>query len=133
MKQQGFHLIELLIVLSIVGILLAYALPNYNAHLTHTRRLIAETALMKLASYMEAYFAKYNTYEGANMARFKIPEFIANNHYQLVIQAATVSQFTLAAIPQENQAPYDTRCGSLWLNSQGEKGMSGNGVLSECW
>ncbi len=133
MKQQGFNLIELLIVLSITGVLLAYAIPSYNDHLTRTRRLMAETALMKMAGHMEAYFAEHNSYEGANFNSLNLPEQVAENHYRLVIQEASASQFKLAALPQEIQARNDARCGSLILNSHGEKHIGGYGNLNECW
>lgn len=133
MKQQGLNLLELLIVLSIIGGLLAFAIPNYINHLTHTRRLAAETGLMKLAGHMEAFFAEHNTYEGANFASLNVPEFTAEKHYRLVIQAATQTQFKLAAIPQDVQARHDVRCGMLVLNSKGEKRIGGYGNLNECW
>ncbi len=131
MKQAGFHLIELLIVLSIIGILLGYALPNYSAHLITAERLIAKTALLQLAGNMEAYFTEHNTYEGANFNTLKSSELVAKNHYRLVIQTLRPSYFKLAAIPQENQQ--DTQCSSLLLDSRGEKQSSGWGKLEDCW
>ena len=133
MKQQGFNLIELMIVLSIVGVLLAYAIPSYIDHLTRTRRLVAETALMRTAGHLEAYFAEHHSYEGASLEGLKLPESVADNHYRVVIQVATATRFKLAALPQEIQARNDARCGSLILNSRGEKRISGYGNLNECW
>ncbi len=133
MNQKGFSLVELLMALSIIGIILAYAIPNYTAHLTHARRLTAETALMNLAGHMEAYFAEHNTYEGATFSTLKVPAFIAEHYYRLVIQSATGSRFKLAAIPQDFQARHDVRCGSLVLNSEGVKRVTGYGRLNECW
>jgi type IV pilus assembly protein PilE len=132
-EQQGLNLLELLIVLSIVGTLLAVAIPQYINHLTHTRRLTAETSLMKLAGHMEAFFAEHNTYEGANLNNLKIPEFIAENNYHLVIEKETPTEFKLAAIPQDIQARNDAHCGILLLNSRGEKRIGGYGNLNECW
>ena len=133
MKQQGFNLIELMIVLSIVGVLLAYAIPSYIDHLTRTRRLAAETELMRTAGHLEAYFAEHHSYEGASLEGLKLPESVADNHYRVVIQVATATRFKLAALPQEIQARNDARCGSLILNSRGEKRISGYGNLNECW
>jgi type IV pilus assembly protein PilE len=133
MKQRGFNLIELMIVLSIVGVLLAYAIPSYIDHLTRTRRLTAETALMKMAGHMETYFAEHNSYEGATFDSLQLQEFVAENHYRLIIQEATTAHFKIAAQPQDIQAKNDARCGSLVLYSSGEKHIGGYGNLNECW
>jgi len=133
MKQQGFSLLEMLIVLCIMGILIAFAIPNFTHHFTQQRRLAAETALMQLAGYLEAYYAEHNTYEGADFNTLKLPEFVANNNYRLLIQTVDKTQFKLAAIPQNQQASHDALCGSLLLNSRGEKHNTGYGNLNECW
>ncbi len=129
MKSRGFHLIELLIVLCLIAILFSFTIPNYSEHLANTRRLIAKTALMKLAGQMEAYFIEHNSYQGADFKQLNLPEWAADKHYQLFIQAATASQFVLAAVPTQ----LDARCGTLMLNSRGEKRISGPGKLEECW
>lgn len=134
MKSSGFHLIELLIVLSIVSLLLSFALPSYNNHLIRARRLQAQTALLALASQLEAYFVLHQSYQGATLANLKLPEpVVANNHYQLGILEATDSQFSLEAKPQGTQAHDDARCGNLLLYSSGEKRVSGLADLHECW
>src|SRR5438552_858254 len=112
MKHFGFNLIELLLVLSIIGILLAIAVPNYSHHLVQERRLAAETELLRLAGLMEAFYTQYNTYEGATFAQLEASESIAQNNYRLVIQSQSATGFELAAIPQNQQAERDARCGS---------------------
>jgi len=132
MKQQGISLLELLIVLSIVGILFAYALPNYSQHLVQERRLVAATSLMKLAGHLETYFAEHNTYEGANFSSLQLPEFVADNNYHLVL-ASSAEHYKITAIPQGEQARHDGLCGGLTMNSKGVKMITGYGTLNQCW
>jgi type IV pilus assembly protein PilE len=133
MKKNGFSLIELLIALSIVGILLALSLPHYTAHLVREKRLTAAAELLRLASHMETFYAQHNSYAGATVAILETPETLAENSYRLLIQTATAAHFELAAIPQEQQAERDKSCGTLLLNSQGIKQISGTGSVSDCW
>jgi type IV pilus assembly protein PilE len=67
-KVQGFSLIELLLVLVIMGILAAIALPNYTSYMQKTRRAAAEAALESFANAMERHFTINNSYLGAGSA-----------------------------------------------------------------
>ena len=50
MKQQGFTLIELVIVVAIVGILSSIALPLYRDYVVRANRTEAKTALLGMAT-----------------------------------------------------------------------------------
>lgn len=62
MRQRGFTLIELMIVLVIVGILATIAVPAYKNHVTRTRRADAQIALTQTASLQERYMTECNFY-----------------------------------------------------------------------
>ncbi len=64
-KQNGFTLVELMIVIAIIGILTALAFPSYQGHLKTSRRADAKSALMGLANAMERHFTENNSYVGA--------------------------------------------------------------------
>jgi type IV pilus assembly protein PilE len=63
MNKKGFSLMEIMIVVVIVGILAAIAIPAYTGYMTRTRRAEAVTALETVAQYEEKAFAEINSYE----------------------------------------------------------------------
>ena len=132
-KPSGFNLFELMITIIIVSILSALAIPLYSTHLVHAKRFEAQLNLIKLAEALEQYYLIHNTYEKATLTQLNFPEKIADNKYQLVITTATVSDFSLNAIPLGKQAKKDASCGTLTLDSFGKKGIMGGGDLADCW
>ena len=133
-KSIGFSLLEIMFVLIITSILTALCcLPIYSQHLTHAKRLEAEMNLIKLASALEQYYIVNHTYQNATLNVLNFPEKIVRNHYQLAIASATETDFTLKAIPINQQVQSDHACATLLLNSKGEKSITGTGKLANCW
>ena len=60
--QQGFTLIELMIVVAIVGILAAIAIPNFLTYQAKARQSEAKVELGGLFTTATAYFAENNTF-----------------------------------------------------------------------
>lgn len=61
-NAKGFTLIEVMIVVAIVGILAAVALPSYRNHIIRAARVQAQTELLELASLQEKIFLNSNNY-----------------------------------------------------------------------
>jgi type IV pilus assembly protein PilA len=63
--QGGFSLIELLVVILIIGILAAIALPAFLGQRSKGQDSSAKSAARNLVSGMESYYATNKTYVGA--------------------------------------------------------------------
>ena len=61
-NRKGFTLIELLIVVAIIGILAAIAIPQFAAYRMRGFNAAAQSDVKNFKSAMEAYFADTQTY-----------------------------------------------------------------------
>jgi type IV pilus assembly protein PilE len=128
--NDGFSLIEIMITLTIIGVLLIIALPIYSQHTIHANRMTAEIALTKVAAALEQQYITTQSYKDMTLDKLHI---VTPKQYQLKITSTTDSTFTLTANPLAEQAKNDKACAALTLNSNGEKGITGFGTIEECW
>lgn len=64
-KQKGFTLIEMMIVVAIIGILSAIAMPSYDAYIKRGRIVEAVSALADMQIKMEQLFQDERSYANA--------------------------------------------------------------------
>jgi len=152
--QRGYTLIEILIVVAILGILAAVAIPSYQNSVLASNRSVAQAALLDLANRQEQFFLNSRTYS-ADLTDLGYPAGMVfsnggssalamnDNHslveststqrlYFIQIDAANATTFSLSAVPQLNQAG-DAECGTLGLTSSGVKAETGTGNVADCW
>ncbi len=63
-SQKGFSLIELMVVVAIIGVLAAIAVPNIQKYLAKARQTEAKTNLSSLYTSEKAFYAEYSAYHG---------------------------------------------------------------------
>lgn len=61
-KNEGFTLIELMIVVAIIGILAAIAIPNFLNYQCKAKQSEAKQSLGTIAKAQEAYFSEFDAY-----------------------------------------------------------------------
>lgn len=67
-KNNGFTLIELVIVIVIIGIFAAFAIPSYQRYLERRDLAIAKQEALRLANELERFKAKNFSYKGFDAA-----------------------------------------------------------------
>jgi type IV pilus assembly protein PilE len=136
-QQSGFSLIELMIVIVILGVLMAIAIPNYNGYLERTRRTDARGALLEIASAQERIYFERNQYTSAIADVWNYQEdgaYVSNEgHYVLsvVLTDDDTNRFTATATAQNKQAG-DDDCATFSIDETGLKAATGDDP-SGCW
>lgn len=133
----GFTLIEILIVVAILGVLAAIALPAYENSVIRSNRAEAKGELLIVASDQERFFSSNNTYSTDAtplVTTDGTTRTTENGFYQITVAAGgtgnIATSFTATATPQAGQA--SDVCTTLTLTSTGARGATGS-TVDECW
>jgi type IV pilus assembly protein PilE len=139
MRQRGMTLVELLVVMVIVAILGAIAIPSYRNYVIRVNRTEAKAALTSAASFMERCFTRQNSYTGcpttpvASGGGAPFPQTLPSGKYVVSVAVPAGNRFIASAAPQGAQAD-DTQCATLTLDQSGLQGVTGGTKpATECW
>lgn len=135
MKKQmkGFSLIEMMIVVIIIGILAAFAIPSYTKYKVRVNRVEMQTEMMKFAQELQRYKVANKTYKNAKLGSNGLPPSTypksGNALYNLALTDANgaslendgsqINTWMLVATPVASSTQKGN--GVICLNSRGEK------------
>ena len=130
-KSSGFTLIELMVVLVIIAIIMAFAIPSYRDYVLKSKRSDAHNALLRIASLQERNYANVNKYGNASdlnlSSLFPSPNATNKRNYTISM-AGSDTTYTIKAIAYGGQAQ-DTGCTTLTLDHLGAK----TPATGNCW
>ncbi len=131
---DGFTLIELMLVVAIVAILSAIALPSYDEYVRRGRRADAQAQLLQVAQYLERHYTTHGNYGST------LPQGLAQSpatgtaQYNLTLSTNPpgYSVFTLTATPTGGMQ--GDKCGEFILAHTGAKFVASATVaIDQCW
>jgi type IV pilus assembly protein PilE len=136
MKKNGFSLIELMIAVTVVGILAAIAIPSYSAYIKRANRTDATRALAFTAQALERCYSQSFTYAAASCpAAAATPAPSSQGYYTITINVAAgpPQTYSLTAVPVKAPQTGDATCTSFTLDNTGLQGATPAGNTKTCW
>ena len=139
--KSGFSLIELMIVVAIVGIVSAVALPSYNNYIKRGQRAELRTQMFAAAQYLNRFYAANDSFATTRDGNaVSLPAELARSPasgdqlYQIDTTNTAYGVTTFTLVYEPINAMSDDPCGKFTLSNTGLKGNSGNSKsVAECW
>ena len=147
-KARGFTLTEILIVVAIIGILSAIAIPSYRAYVVRASRQAAQTDLLQMAALQEKIYLNSSSYSitaniitdpytGQATGGLGWQSTSKDRKYtyacpaaSCVVTSGVANSFTITASPAPIAGNTQANDGTLSINSIGQRLWTGGSSLT---
>ena len=141
MKQRGFTLVELMVVVAIIAVLAAIAYPSYQEYILKTGRADGKAKLTEVMSAQERFYSQNQSYtvdlasgNGLNYGLDPVPS--SERRYNISAAAcpgAAIGNCVELTATRIGAQLGDNTCGNLTLDSRGTRNRTGAEALQTCW
>ena len=138
LQHRGFTLIEVMLVVAIVAVLSAIALPSYQEYIRRGHRAEARAALLQAAQWLERAATATGTYPLTASFPTTLTTMQSGRYTVAVASppasAASGAAFTLTAPPAGGHV--GDKCGNYTLTHSGVRGAASaasGALVTECW
>jgi type IV pilus assembly protein PilE len=139
----GFTLVELMIACVVLAIIVAIAMPSYQAQVRKSRRADARNAVLDLAGREERFLSIANSYSqtATDVGYAAFPTTVNNGYYQLTVtvpdpnQPGVTPSYIITATYFGPQVT-DTDCAQFTVNQLGQQAaLNSAGAVNTatCW
>jgi type IV pilus assembly protein PilE len=99
-KQNGFTLIEIMIVVAIIGILAAIAYPSYQDSIKAAKRSECMGVVLEIAQTLERGQSETMTYKGVDVSQYtKCPIDGSEVNYNIEVKDTSRTYYRIVATP----------------------------------
>lgn len=122
-NAHGFTLIELMIVVSLIAILAAIAIPQYSQYIVRGNRAAAQAYMMDIASREKQYLLDARSYTNTlnTLQMGTMPKEVASNYTLSITTTDAPPSFTITATPVAGSKQALANDGDLTLTDTGVK------------
>lgn len=123
MKNKGFTLVELMVVLTVIALLLSIVVPDYVGRVRRAEEAVLKENLLVMRDALDKHYADVGRYPGT------LEELVSRRY----LRAIPDDPLTQSSRSWVVVAPTDAKRGGVYDIKSGAKGNGSNGTPYAAW